>query len=97
MKMIVRGNEVEFIATFTPPVGSTAEPTSAKIRINFVSYDTRTEREAALSKMANGSWVWVWDSRESTGGRVYYWARCEGGLVAADEGSFMLSANAAND
>lgn len=97
MQTIVRGNDIEFVATFSPPAGSAAQPTSAKIRINYVAGDVRAEREVALSKMPNGSWVWVWDSRESTGGRVYYWARCEGGLVAAEEGSFMLAANAAND
>jgi hypothetical protein len=96
MRTIVRGNEIEFIGTFRNPSNPNTQPLEAAIRITFPIEGGRGEAEGAMVKGSDGLWRWTWDSTVAIGGRVDYWGRCWGNLVAADDGSFILQANSAN-
>jgi hypothetical protein len=97
LQTFVRGNLVVCSYTFTPTdSGSSATPSSASLLLSFLdTTGARATATVALSLTA-GVWTGQWDSSACCGGRVDYWVRCAGDLVAADEGSFTVATNSAS-
>lgn len=93
-----RGNEVAFEATFSVPSVPEAASTAAKLRVVYPQENaTNGEFEADMEAQDDGSWIAYWDTTEAfCGGRVFWWVSSTAGIIAAEEGSFLLKANPAN-
>jgi hypothetical protein len=98
MAAFIRKNELICSGTFVAADGSGAVPVSAELVVTYtgVSGATQTDTIAMGVDPITGIWSAVWDSSNAQGGRVDWMAHCWDGVIAADQGSFELLANAAN-
>lgn len=94
-EVVIRGNTVVFTATFYDQDGVIISPPGANVR---VTYNVATVQTTEVVPMVGVADVWTadWDSRIADSGAVYWHTESEGTPSAADDGSFTLSANAAN-
>lgn len=93
--VIVRGNTVEFSATFYDASGAVFTPATA---VTYVTYDVAgVATTDTVTLTASGDvWTGTWDSSVADAGTVYWHTQSSGSPSGADDGSFTLSANAAN-
>src|SRR5512146_1122345 len=91
----IRGNTVVFTANFYDQNGQIITPVAAQVR---VAYAVRGVSTIATLSMTNsgGTWTADWDSSVADAGNVDWHTQSTGSPSAADDGSFTLSANAAN-
>lgn len=92
---IVRGNVIEWAASFLDAEGAPSEPDSVVLTVNFMGSTGRSETDITMSENTDGEWAGTWDSSEARKGRVH-WAIRTYNPAAADEGRFDLTANLAN-
>lgn len=96
MASFIRGNEIICSGTFTPVAG-TVQPALAEAVLSYT--DTAGDPATStitLTKDADDVWSGVWDSNLAGCGTVQWVIRCSGGVQAAAQGSFVITANAAN-
>jgi hypothetical protein len=97
MARFTRQNELVCTGVFAPVDGSSAAPSAAEAVLVYVDQSgTQVTAHVAMSVGADGVWSGVWDSSAAGEGYVEWTIRCWGGLVAAMDGSFYISANKAN-
>lgn len=96
LEYIIRGNEVEFAATFLDSAGLVVEPASVELTISyFNSAGTRATTTLTMGENTDGSFEALWLSSVAKKGRVF-WSLRSIGPPSADQGFFELSANLAN-
>lgn len=92
---IVRGNSVVFTAVFYDQTGAIISPVAASTRVTYDVSGVATTATVTLAE-DSGTWSGTWDSSVADTGTVYWHTSSAGSPSAADDGSFELSANAAN-
>jgi hypothetical protein len=90
-----KGALIECIATFTSVDVPSAVPDSAGWTIAFHKKGVLTRKTIPLT-LTSGKWLGNWDSSEADGGKVDYFIKSLGGVVAAKEGTIVLESNKAN-
>lgn len=98
MSMYVRGNELVAAFTFTDNSGLGAVPTNAEVVLTYTNLGgSQSLAVVTLTEGGDGvTWSGNWDSSVAMGCNVEWHAHCWGGLIAAMDGCFDLSANDAN-
>lgn len=97
MPTFVRKNELVISGTFEVEDSPTTQPSTATAVISYKTGSGATASATiSLSKDANNVWSGAWDSSAAGEGRVDWVVYCSGGVIAAAEGTFMISANRAN-
>ena len=96
MQVIKRGNDVLFTDTFTNTSGTAFVPSSASVTVTYEIAGIQTTDDIAMVLQDDGSWQASWSSGMADAGLVQWAVNAAGATKAEDEGSFMLSANAAN-
>ena len=92
---IIRGNTVLFTATFYDPDGVVMTVGSANVVVSFMT--ANVPQLVTISMTAIGTtWKATWDSSVADTGTVYWHVVSAGQPAAADDGSFSITANAAN-
>lgn len=93
---VVRGSTVVFSATFYTNTGAVFTPSGAEVRVTYDVSGTPTTDTETMT-LNSGVWTAQWDSNPADTGDVYWHVETTGGQPsAAYDGSFTLTANAAN-
>jgi len=95
MASFVRGADIDFTVTFADSSGTSANPTSATLRVSYPLNGVDTIETIALAQ-AGSTWSGTWDSAVSDEGTVHWHIRSVGAPQAAKDGFFKLTANEAN-
>lgn len=96
MQKFTRKNILVLSGTFTASDNSGATPSNAEAILSFLDGAGTPQSATFPLTLSGGNWTGEWDSSAAAGGRVDWMAHCWGGLVAAQEGTIELCANAAN-
>ena len=94
----VRGNEIEWEATFASVDYPLLEAGSATLRVNYpIANAARASYSAAMVKGGDGKWRASWNSGNAVApGEVMWSVQSAGAIIAAAEGRFDLKANLSN-
>ena len=101
LRNIVRGNSVQWSATFYDMNGAITNPLNAFVDVDYyVTATTQTTISLSMTQSGN-TWSVVWDSSQAVAGvttQVYWHLRslAAAGIKSAFDGSFMLTANVSN-
>ena len=95
---IVRKNTVAISTSFAAADGSATQPSAASCVLSFNNQaGVATTATIALTYNATTKlWTGTWDSSAAGDGTVFWMVYGYGTLQAADEGCFVIEANAAN-
>lgn len=91
----VRGQKIGFSTTFTDSGGAAVTPTGATLRIKYSVNGVSTTQSLAMT-MVGAAAKYTWSSKVADAGTINWFIYPAGSSEAADEGSFVLKANAAN-
>lgn len=99
MPEFVRKNLVVCTVTFTAADGTTTQPSSANLVLNYYDQTGAQHQVSVPMTYENllNMWTAAWDSSASGEGTVFWLAYGIGTLQAAAQGSFQVYANAANN
>lgn len=99
MPSFVRGNIAVCTVTFTATDGTTTQPSSADLYLNYTDQVGDPHQTAIPMTQVGSSNVWAadWNTQASGEGTVFWAVYGYGSLQAADEGEFQVRANAANN
>jgi hypothetical protein len=99
MAVYVRKNSLIFTAVFSAADGTATQPTNVYARLRFKNTSgATTEVSIPLTYGSTGNnWTGSWDSSAAAQGNVDWVVYGNGSLEAAQQGSFQISANSAND
>lgn len=99
MPSIIRKNIAVCTVTFTAEDGTLTQPSAAFLVLNYKD-QTGSPKQVSLPMTQNvglNSWTADWDTSASGMGTVYWMVYGQGPLQAADQGSFEVRANEANN
>lgn len=98
MTIYIRKNIATLNLTFTASDGSATQPSAAKARFvyNDLSGASHVDTIDLTLNPTTNTWQGTWDTSNSGDGTVSWMAWGFGTLQAADQGTFEVSANAAN-
>lgn len=101
MRQIVRGNSIQWAATFYDFDGAITNPLNAFVDVDY--YQTATvQTTISIPMLQNGNiWLAVWDSGQAVAGQnsqVSWHLRsvAAAGIKSAFDGTFTLTANVSN-
>lgn len=99
MPSFVRKNIAVCTVTFTATDGTLTQPSAANLVLNYFDQvgDPHQVTVAMTQATLTSPWVGEWDTSASGDGTVFWMVYGFGSLQAADEGSFQVRANAANN
>ena len=92
---LVRGNTVLFTASFYTPAGAVLSPASANVVIAYSHASAPATATVAMSDTLD-VWTATWSSAVADAGNVDWHVQSSGPPSAAFDGSFTVTANAAN-
>lgn len=98
MPLFVRKNIVTFTVTFAASDGTATQPSAASAMLSYKDL-AGSQHNASIPLVyssATNTWSGTWDSSAAGEGTVEWMIYGYGTLQAADQGSFAISANAAN-
>lgn len=96
MQKFVRGNQIVCTGHFVAADG-VSEPTTAEAVLSYTDANSAPALTTIpLVEGVDGLWTGSWDSNLASEGVVEWVIRCDGGLQAAQQGSFRIVANSAN-
>lgn len=98
MDSFTRKNLMRISVSFEPIDGSGAEPTSAACSVNYRRKDGKfwSENFPLTKEESTGLWIGHWDSSKAAAGEIDWVAECQGPVMGAVQGTFLLEANRAN-
>lgn len=98
MATFTRLNALTITVTFTPAVSGGPQPSTAYVSLSYKNLDcavTSALIDLAYNATPN-NWTGTWDTANAGPGTVQWAAYGAGAMHAAAEGTFNLTANAAN-
>jgi hypothetical protein len=91
----VRGALIGFSSTFTDEDGVAYTPTTATIRLVYYVSGVATTSSYSMT-IASATATYAWDSSVADANYVHWFITAGATSQPADQGSFLLTANAAN-
>lgn len=92
----IRGNVLQFSTSFFDASGGVVDPASALLTLRTAPLGADSDLEQISMSKIGDTWVAEWDTTSIAPG-IVYWSVQATGPHAADDGSFDLSANWANE